>query len=518
MISRAWGVRLTSLTVAVLGVGLAGCGRIGFGDRAAPCASDATAGCAAAIAVQLPPTASVLPEATLVLAARVDGTTNQAVTWSIDEAAGAITAAGVLTAPATAQTLHVRATSAAAPTVSAMTTVTVSQTLAVAELAAVGTSSNATGMSHQAHLVYAPELGQWWMWYGSTLDPTHLRTRFSSDFVSWRDGEALALGHPHGGDGRNLAVADAVIGGHHVVHLSAGYLDAKRGRVHARAELTAGRCAFGAAQEINAGGVQEPDGPAVAITADGHVVDVTGWLATPQRPPLTPCGDGDDVFYSSDLAETGTTSFDAMTYTQEVLWCVPTRIDARWLYADGNDLYELYDDAISDPDPRNLLMTVRKAGTWLPDETVYTMPPRVFATDQIYPLDDWGVAVVGRGIHAARRVGATFEHRVYDLDAGGAWRDGPALPGAAGKAGAGLFLAPYGAGLIAVQIAATADQAIAYSYGDGARWTPWRSLTSAMAGRGFIAGAVPAGGGRPAITWTEDRGGGTYAIAGGVLP
>lgn len=65
----------------------------------------------------------------LTLAATVTGTTNSAVTWSVQEGAagGAVTAAGVYTAPATAGTYHVTAKSVADPTKSATATITVTE-------------------------------------------------------------------------------------------------------------------------------------------------------------------------------------------------------------------------------------------------------------------------------------------------------------------------------------------------------------------------------------------------------
>ncbi|HZY03426.1 MAG TPA: hypothetical protein VFF02_07980 [Anaeromyxobacteraceae bacterium] len=63
----------------------------------------------------------------LTFTATVTGTTNTAVTWSVQEGAagGTVTAAGAYTAPSTAGTYHVVATSQADPTKSAVATVTV---------------------------------------------------------------------------------------------------------------------------------------------------------------------------------------------------------------------------------------------------------------------------------------------------------------------------------------------------------------------------------------------------------
>ncbi|WP_242343897.1 choice-of-anchor D domain-containing protein [Anaeromyxobacter terrae] len=74
-----------------------------------------------------PTTASLVGGATQAFTATVTGTTNAAVTWSIQEGAagGSITASGVYTAPATAGTYHVVATSGADRSKTATATVTV---------------------------------------------------------------------------------------------------------------------------------------------------------------------------------------------------------------------------------------------------------------------------------------------------------------------------------------------------------------------------------------------------------
>jgi hypothetical protein len=76
-----------------------------------------------------PATAAVDACRTLNFTATVTGTTNTAVTWSVQEGAtgGAIAASGAYTAPATGGTYHVVATSAAAPAVSATQAVAVTE-------------------------------------------------------------------------------------------------------------------------------------------------------------------------------------------------------------------------------------------------------------------------------------------------------------------------------------------------------------------------------------------------------
>jgi hypothetical protein len=74
-----------------------------------------------------PSTATVAAGGSLTFTATVTGTTNTAVTWSVQETSGcgSVTQSGVYTAPAAAATCHVVATSSADATRSAIATVTV---------------------------------------------------------------------------------------------------------------------------------------------------------------------------------------------------------------------------------------------------------------------------------------------------------------------------------------------------------------------------------------------------------
>jgi hypothetical protein len=103
--------------------------------------ADATAQAVATVTVVPPVAVAVVPKAPSVFAggnvtfsATVTGTTNQGVTWAVQEATGCgtITAAGVYTAPAAAGTCHVVATSVADATKSDVATVTVTAPVAVA--------------------------------------------------------------------------------------------------------------------------------------------------------------------------------------------------------------------------------------------------------------------------------------------------------------------------------------------------------------------------------------------------
>ncbi len=137
------GTAVTSVTWSV-GEGTAGGAVTSTGAYTAPATAgtyhvvatsqaDTTKSAAAAVTVTVvavaisPKTATVAAGGTQAFTATVTGTTNTAVTWSVQETSGcgSVTTAGVYTAPATAATCHVVATSVADATRSDSTTVTV---------------------------------------------------------------------------------------------------------------------------------------------------------------------------------------------------------------------------------------------------------------------------------------------------------------------------------------------------------------------------------------------------------
>jgi hypothetical protein len=122
--------------------------------------SDATQSATATVAVTnaqaisivlLPTSVALNPGGTQSFTTEVFGSTNQAVTWSVEEGAsgGGVTPAGVYTAPAGAGTFHVVATSAKDPTKNAMAVVTV-QTGTVASVSVSPSSASLGPTATQA--------------------------------------------------------------------------------------------------------------------------------------------------------------------------------------------------------------------------------------------------------------------------------------------------------------------------------------------------------------------------------
>jgi hypothetical protein len=331
--------------------------------------------------------------------------------------------------------------------------------------------------------------------------------------MMWNSGPSLTLSQGHSGDGRDLNVVSRQVNGHDVVHLTIG--SSNFGRYHSRAVMTSGNIAFDAAPIVNSGGDTAPDASATAILDDGTVIDSTGWEGTPQTPPLSPCGNGDVDMYIANAKEDGMTSFASVGWGQQVIWCVGSHVNARKLIPLGQTLVTMYEDGESDPDPVNLLASIRQMdGTWLPLENPAgskVKPPTAFSTDQNFGLNDWNAAPIGTTVHAVRRLGGFFEHT--SLPSGGSWTLGAALQPAGTDADSGLFLAPYGAGLVLVAIGSSPGSPIVYSAFDGSTWSGWATLVPAGSQRTWISGYAPPGATRPAIIWMENG-----YITGALLP
>ncbi|MCE9572505.1 MAG: hypothetical protein K8W52_05060 [Deltaproteobacteria bacterium] len=470
-----------------------------------------------------PSTDAVLADTTTRLAATLTGSADTAITWTVVEAGGGTIASdGRYRAPMTAGTYHVRATSHANPERSGEAAITVATSAAPVVIASAP-AARAIGYGFQPHLIHATGAQQWWLFADDSAAPTRIRTRFSSDFASWSDGDALTLPHAGAGDARNLVVAYRALGGHDVVHLSRATADPDAIRYHARAIVSPGAIALGAPVPFGNGAANDPDGTACVITAGGAVVDSTGWQGTPPTPDIGNCGYGDVVSYESRTVDDGGAS-DITTWDEHVQWCVPNTVNARQLLADAETVYELYVDGTDGANPVDILMNVRfPDGTWLPLPVPGTTvrPYDAFPGPPARAMDlgDWMAALVDGEVHVVRRLRATpdsYEHAIFSLTSR-SWRPGAAVPALAAAVGSGLFLAPYGDGMILASIDAGGDGVIRYSFWDGAAWSAWHPLIANPGVRTSIGGAVPDDGTPPALVWMQVSGS-TYNIVGAALP
>ncbi len=462
-----------------------------------------------------PSATSTLALASVQLAATSAGKP-AAVTWSVVEAGGGTVEAGLYTAPFATGQFHVKATLGAQQ---AEAVVTVAQGVAPAVIVGTNVLSTATGHGSQSHLAYAQGAKQWWLFH----DPSGvsaLETMVSADFVTWQQGASASLPNGHSGDGRDLSVAYAQIAGKDVVHVTQGWGNENDtlGRYHLRGSASGGALAFGLVGNIGPGSNNPPDGSATVIVPGGQVIDCTGYVGSNSLDPpgSLMCGVGDIVAYTSDTADDGSGSFDSAAFFPQVLWCVPGTSGARQLLTVGDAVILLYDGGGTVAyGAGNVGMSVRSGGTWAPaepDAGTPITPPPVFPTNQSVGLDDWTAAVASGVVHAVRRVGDSFDHQVLGADF--RWTAGPMIGSVTTVQDSGLFLAPYGAGMILVAL--TTD-GIVYTVLQGTTWSMWANLDVPAASRNYLSGFAPEGSPSPALIWTEAAGS-SFTITGAALP
>jgi hypothetical protein len=363
-----------------------------------------------------------------------------------------------------------------------------------------------SGQAQQTKLIYASESRRWWLFYLDAAASSSLRTKYSSDFVEWKDGASLQLAAPHGADGRNVSVAYRDVEGHDVVHLVIGQrLGAGDRRLyHARATINGAVIEFEQPQErslvVALSPSLDPDGPVTSIGSDGHVVDLTSWV---EHDGVT----GDMYAIRSVSPDTGA-NWDGAWQDHVALEIVPFAINAHGVanMKDGQVL-ALWEDAVAEGRATNLRWSLGGAGPWSgPPAPVFTSPYQQSA-------NDWAVlALTPSDVHAVRRVasGDTYEHRRFD---GLGWRDGQAIPALPGKAGYGVFLAADGAEVGLFSIADDAANSVQAIRWRGDAWGSWAPVVTSAAARTYLSGCSTALDHQVGLVWTEPGKSGLRLVA-----
>jgi hypothetical protein len=369
-------------------------------------------------------------------------------------------------------------------------------------LASTGNVNEATGNAQQAHVVWAAASKQWWLFYLDG-DMSHLKTRSSSDFVTWTDGASLTLPHPAGTDARNFAVAYASLGGADVVHVSFSHVDTNGiEHSHTRAVIQGGTIAFDTPIGMTSDSTSPsgPDGPVPLIASDGSVWDSTGFVQS------QPSGHfNEDVFLASS-PESGAASW-AATFAQTTVEVVNQLCNARAMVDVGKPL-ALWESGDPEPDPNNVRFATY-ASSW-------SSPANVFPSDASIDPNDWDVAVVRTGTsveaHAVRaQISGGYDH----VSGTSSFGTAAAPPPLARTPGSGLVLLADPANLAAFDLAS--DGSVEESRWDGAQWSAWTTLATSRS-RNRLSGYCPDLGTHPeaggcALVWTEPASGG-YAIVG----
>lgn len=367
------------------------------------------------------------------------------------------------------------------------------------DLVDVGAADKATGFTGGRHLVWAPAASRWVLFYVSSAAPTILRSKISSDFVTWIDGTPLTMPLPNV-DGRNFAVTRATLGGKDVFHVALSFrvaIDDHRAYV-ARAVLTGETFAWNTPTEVTRS-IQsqadlDPDGPAIAISGDGFVTLFTGYRTN------NPDGGGTGNAYvlRASVADDGVAAFTP-TWTNTTIEVVPTITNARAAVPIGTtDLLHVYENGDTQPVPKNLRWSRSTGAAWSSELSVFPSAS---------PLDiaDWSMLrVADTDVHVVRRTTAgSLEHRRYD---GNAVQAGGAIADEVLETGAGIALVPLGAPSVMLGGVAS-NESIRATTWNGSAWSAWSSVIPppASATRRWLI-AEGAANGPSAFAWTENRG------------
>jgi len=409
-------------------------------------------------------------------------------------------------------------------------------TLAAGTVATDVTSNIATGLAQQNHLVLAENDCRYWYFY---LDNgvNEVRTRFSTDLVTWTAGNSLTLPtpEPHGGIAANFSVAYANAGGTDVIHIvmaqpsddagGTGFvydhrftLDGPRGAAQPGAVVSSPL--FPLTRGVQGGDCVPVDGPSIVIGADKHVYAATGWSFESEGPRAgTHC---DLDVYRSDSAETGRAADWSGTFTQTGYYVTAEYTNNHLLVSlpSTNTVTGFFPEPQAGQSPDVSFDSV----AWVPSVVDYDggeapRPydgPSTFASGQgDHGTNDWAVCRLNDGDLriVRRRLDGVFEAKRLS---GSSWID-EAPPAALAQPDAAGVYNVVGSGLV---ILSTPDQAkgmaaFVMDPDDStirfARWLPasgwsstWTSLGGGLDGRGrkWLAGSG-CGSPRPTLFWTE---------------
>jgi len=338
-----------------------------------------------------------------------------------------------------------------------------------------------SGNAQQTHVVWANVAKRWWLFYFDD-DTTLLKTRTSADFVAWQDGPSLTLAHTNAGEGRNLSVAYAELGGVDVVHISISHAVGGSGPLihsHTRAVISGSTITFGAPSDVCSidASPDEPDGNAAYVASDGTVWDSTGFVAS--------AGTGgkgyqnEDAFLSpsQDDGTSWTNSFNQMT-----IEVVNTTANSRAFFSAG-DFGAIWEAGDQDPNPTNLHFAFYEGGNW-------TSPDSLFDDDAPQDPNDWGLATLqastGPEVHVVRALLAGGYEHAYGTSTTG--QNGAAPPTQSRTAGTGVVVLADPSHVAAFDLSSAGE--LVESRWDGSTWSAWTTIASAMT-PSYLSGYCP---------------------------
>jgi hypothetical protein len=376
-------------------------------------------------------------------------------------------------------------------------------------IAQVGASSKSTGRPMQGHLLWAEHSARWVFFAFDSAAQRRLVTKTSADFTTWADGPSLDLPYDHQNEGRNLAVATALLAERDVFHLGLGLRADNNDRRHfwVRGTMTGDTLALGGATEITTTNEVDnrldPDGAAVGITKDGYVTLFTGWSkGLDSSSPNS--GTGNQYAFRSSITDVGST-FGA-SWSKAYIKTVPIICNARGALAIGSsDFISFFEKGDEDPIPTNL--------SWTRGSTSWSNPSDVFGSKRSFDANDWSaVRVSDTDVHAVRlRQDGNLDHRRWN---GAMWSDGGAIPAETIGTGTGVALVTGKTPSSVVLFAIGAGGAVRFATWNGAAWSTWNTAVAGGPARTAIVGTSSTT--HAAVAWTETTGGGN-SVAGIVV-
>jgi hypothetical protein len=391
----------------------------------------------------------------------------------------------------------------------------VSSDASVSIVAAAGSVSYPTGNAQQVHVIFPVHDGRAWYFYVDD-DVTQIKTRISSDLVTWAPGPTIVLPVTQGfeGYGSNIDVAYADIGGADVVHVIAS-LDSYA-VTHFRTRIVGGTFTTPSTTVDVNGSSCQVDGPGTLVTANGHVFDVTGL----DNSHGTYC---DMDLYSSSIVDDGGAGWNA-TFAQTGYYVtVPGTTSAHQLVPlAANEVLGAYangEETVYEP----ISWAKTTGGLW-PDAGAASVFGALPGNYNGCGYDDWAICRQSDGeYHAVRHLTTTadhadaFDHAIYD--GGVAWSTGQIVPPVQQSPfnqgvvlvsdtnpAHGLLLAVLGIDEVTIWVTVWDPVAV--------NWGGWQALATDGASKSSLAGSG-CGTPYPMLFWSEgDPDGGQVVIHG----
>jgi hypothetical protein len=377
-----------------------------------------------------------------------------------------------------------------------------------------GSVAAVTGNAQETHLVFATNSSRWWLFYIDD-NVNVLETMSSPDLLTWTPGAALPLPVGNAGEGRNVSVAYQAFGTTDVLHIATSLLEGvSRSVYETRATVVGDAITFGTpialpytnnTSDADADDCGGPDGPSVAIGADGHVYVVTAWNNQESN-----CN---STVYTSTGIETGVSSITAFTTAAPQNYDVSNATFTHQILAFASNIMLVGWDS---GDMTNVQWADETAGAWQSQNPLFMASTPQLANDwSMCRIDDDHVYAVRR--RAAPTDGGDGPSSVYELavwdSASSGWIPGTPPASDPGSPGNGVVLLAHGTTLLAAAIGTDLLGSVRYATYEGGTWSAWTNITTTSAARHYLAGSGCGDLAHPTLLWTEGTGA-PYSIAG----